>query len=107
MDGSPQSGAIRRNHLMAPRCRRVGAVHSVKTGPRAMSAQCPLYTCERTSALHPVQPVAAIAAIRRTGFMEYWMGTAASVRLDAGKLHYLAPLLGFLGNEFPEIGRRA
>jgi len=29
MDGSPQSGSFRRNHPMALRCRRVGAVHSI------------------------------------------------------------------------------
>ena len=29
MDGSPQSGSFPRNHPMALRCRRVGAVHSV------------------------------------------------------------------------------
>src|SRR5262245_29819744 len=30
MDGSPQSGLLQRNHPMALRCRRVGAVHSIK-----------------------------------------------------------------------------
>src|SRR5262249_22348485 len=30
-----------------------------------------------------------------------------SLRLDAGELDHLGPLLSFLGNEFPEIGRRA
>src|SRR5262249_33985075 len=30
MDGSPQCGAPYRNHFMALRCRRVGAVHSIK-----------------------------------------------------------------------------
>src|SRR6516164_1135039 len=29
MDGSPQSGSFPRNHPMALRCRRVGAVHSI------------------------------------------------------------------------------
>jgi hypothetical protein len=32
MDGSPQSGSFRRNHPMALRCRRVGAVHSIIRG---------------------------------------------------------------------------
>src|SRR5258708_21306269 len=30
MDGSPQRGLLQRNHPMALRCRRVGAVHSIK-----------------------------------------------------------------------------
>jgi hypothetical protein len=30
MDGSPQCGLLSRNHPMALRCRRVGAVHSIK-----------------------------------------------------------------------------
>jgi hypothetical protein len=29
-----------------------------------------------------------------------------SLRLDAGKLDDLAPFLGFIGDQFPEIGRR-
>jgi hypothetical protein len=37
MDGSPQSGAFRRNHPMALRCRRVGAVHSIIRVDIAMS----------------------------------------------------------------------
>src|SRR5262245_36533122 len=32
---------------------------------------------------------------------------AKSVRFDARELHHLAPLLGFVGNEFPEFGGRA
>src|SRR6516165_10725334 len=57
--------------------------------------------------LHPVQPLAAIAAIRRTGITEYWMGTAVSVRFDAHELHHLAPFLGFVGDELSKIGGRA
>src|SRR5437899_1615934 len=33
--------------------------------------------------------------------------SAASIGLSSRELDHLAPLLGFLGNEFPEIGRRA
>ena len=32
---------------------------------------------------------------------------AGLIRLGAGELDHLGPLLGFFGNEFPEIGRRA
>jgi hypothetical protein len=31
----------------------------------------------------------------------------ASLRLDVGRADHLAPLLGFLGNELPEVGGRA
>ena len=34
-------------------------------------------------------------------------GIAGSLRLDAGELHHLAPLLGFLGDELAEVGGRA
>ena len=41
--------------------------------------------------------------------MEYEGGgcRAASLRLDARKLHYLAPLLGFFRDKVSEISRRA
>src|SRR6516164_7149596 len=39
--------------------------------------------------------------------MEYRIGTAASVRLDVEGLDHLAPLLGFFGDQFPEIVSRA
>src|SRR5262245_1008981 len=45
--------------------------------------------------------------IRRSGVTEYWIGTAASVCLDVGRADHLAPLLGFCGDEFAEVGRRA
>ena len=44
------------------------------------------------------------SAIRGTEFMEDLPG---SLWLDVGSPDYLAPLLGFVGNEFPEVGRRA
>jgi hypothetical protein len=37
----------------------------------------------------------------------YGISTDGLLRLDVGGPDHLAPLLGFLGNEFPEIGRRA
>ena len=33
MDGSPHSGVLQRNHPMALRCLRVGAVHSINLVP--------------------------------------------------------------------------
>ena len=42
-----------------------------------------------------------------TGVTEYWIETAASFRLDVSGPDHLGPLLGFLGNERPEIARRA
>jgi hypothetical protein len=46
-------------------------------------------------------------AIRRTGVTEYWIGTAASVRLDVGRSDHLRPLLGVVGDELGEVGGRA
>jgi hypothetical protein len=45
-----------------------------------------------------------IAAFRRTGVTEYWIGTAASVGLDVGRPDHLAPFLGFVGDELCKIG---
>src|SRR5262249_58742931 len=42
-----------------------------------------------------------------TGVKEYWPRSRPSLRLDAGKLHDLAPFLGFVGDELAEIGGRA
>src|SRR5262245_17139028 len=39
--------------------------------------------------------------------MEYWIGTAASFRLDVSGPDHLGPLLGVVGDELPELGRRA
>ena len=41
-------------------------------------------------------PTAVFAAVRRTDVTEYVVGIAASLRLDASKLDYLGPLLGFV-----------
>src|ERR1700757_4619848 len=38
MDGSPQCGLLSRNHPMALRCRRVGAVHSIKLEKNSVRA---------------------------------------------------------------------
>src|SRR6516162_7938432 len=46
------------------------------------------------------------ARFRGTGITEYLNGTTVSVRFDAHGLHHLAPLLDFLGDELPEVGRR-
>ena len=39
--------------------------------------------------------------------MEYCAGQPGSVRLDAGELHHLAPLLNLIRDELAEIGWRA
>ena len=49
MDGSPQSGLLQRNHPMALRCRRVGAVHSIKSRPGRAIGSCPLRPQHQTS----------------------------------------------------------
>src|SRR5215831_2027161 len=48
-----------------------------------------------------------VRRIRGTGFMECDAETGGSICLDACELHHLAPLLGFLGDEFAEVGGRA
>src|SRR5215471_7049411 len=68
-----------------------------QSGHGADSRKCPLLT---QSGHWPRQS-------RVTGVTEYRVGTAASVRLDVEGLDHLAPLLRFVGDEFPEIGRRA
>src|SRR5713101_364036 len=45
--------------------------------------------------------------IRRTGVTEYWRSGIPLVDFDIGRPDYLAPLLGFGGDEFSEIGGRA
>src|SRR5262249_18151287 len=44
--------------------------------------------------------------IRGTGVTEY-RSEFGSLWLDARELHHLAPLLGFVGDEFAEVGGRA
>src|SRR5580700_3279155 len=45
--------------------------------------------------------------IRATGAMEYLRARSGSLRLDVSRPDHLGPLLGFVGDELPEIGRRA
>jgi hypothetical protein len=46
-------------------------------------------------------------AVRRTGFMERHLRFTGSLRLDVGRTDHLAPLLGFIGEQLAEVGRRA
>src|SRR6516164_4504809 len=67
------------------------------------------------NALHPITSSARTSSVWRQaerdsrngryGILD--RGTAASVRLDVGRPNYLAPLLGFFGDELAEVGRRA
>jgi myosin-crossreactive antigen len=52
LDGSPHSGSFRRNHPMALRCRRVGAVHSINLDVLAMSESRPLSARSRQHSGH-------------------------------------------------------
>jgi hypothetical protein len=52
-------------------------------------------------------PVLIVAlAFRGTGITKYWIGTAASVRLDVGSLDHLAPFFSFFGEQLRIIGGR-
>jgi hypothetical protein len=57
MDGSPQSGLLQRNHPMALRCRRVGAVHSIKNGSQAARMTYPVYSQNQTSSRAACPPL--------------------------------------------------
>src|SRR5262249_38182652 len=75
-----------------------------------MSAECPPYPDKRTST--DATSMSAWCQQRSSppfaerDVMEYWMGTAASVRLDVGRPDHLAPLLSFVGNELSKVGGR-
>ena len=45
--------------------------------------------------------------VRGTDTMEYQDGLPGLVRLGAGELDHLAPLLGLIGDELAEVGGRA
>src|SRR5262249_24701568 len=50
--------------------------------------------------------IVATPALRLTDVTEYWIGTAASVRLDAGGLDHFAPFFGLVGDEPAEVAGR-
>jgi hypothetical protein len=70
MDGSPQSGALQRNHPMALRCLRVGAVHSIKRVGFVMSAACPV--CPQQQTLPDPVGSSAFAAQWLSGTAPAW-----------------------------------
>src|SRR5262245_55216865 len=84
--------SIRRNHGSPMVSTRV--LQHIHPRKRTLEHICPVVAFE---------PVAAIAAIRRTGVTEY----RRSLRLDVGRPDHLAPLLGVVGDELTEIGGRA
>src|SRR5262249_61250087 len=45
--------------------------------------------------------------IRRTGVTEYWRSGIPLVDFDIGRPDHLGPLLGFICDEFAEVGGRA
>src|SRR5262249_8263227 len=60
----------------------------------------------------PRRRARAVSGVRREGIRGTDVtgclaGSRESVRLDVRRSDYLAPLLGFFGNERPEIARRA
>src|SRR6266436_579875 len=60
----------------------------------------PIFTPKRSS-------TTSIRATTRCGTSSRSSAETSSLRLDAGELDHLAPLLGFVGDELAEIGRRA
>ena len=73
----------------------------------SMSALDRFSDSSRTSPEVRGVPLAVIAAIRRTGVTEYLAESRGSLRLDVGGPDHLAPLFGFVGDEFAEFARRA
>jgi len=51
-------------------------------------------------------PLPRVGAISRNGrYGIFGQDRVGSLRLDAGGLDYLGPLLGFVGDELAEVGR--
>src|SRR5262245_29176582 len=94
---------------MAPRCWE----RAPSTTSNSAIRRCWLdvrFTRKRSSSGHPYtvlhcNPV--IAAIRLTGYGTLDRGYPASVQLDVSGPDYLAPFLGFVGDELAEVGGRA
>src|SRR5262245_53056795 len=81
---------------------------ALKIGKNGMKSALARYAdSSRTSREVREVPTAVIAAIRRTGFMEYRLDSgSASVRLDVEGSDHLAPLFGFGGNELCKVAGR-
>jgi len=82
---------------------------------------CPCRVKTRTHLLDPYASFRRLRTFRRNGLCarsamsrhfrlagvtEYWIGTAASLRLDVGRPDHLAPLFGFLGDHLAEVSGR-
>src|ERR1700730_7293705 len=84
----------RRNYLRSPRISSAAGFCK------------PVLAARRAFPEARVVPVAAIAAIRRTGFTEYPASEAASLRLDVGRSDHFAPLLRIVADELSKVRGR-
>src|SRR5262245_27381502 len=107
---------LRSPPLLPPRGDQAYVRFTPKSGQTADVSECPLCARSRHMQRSKMQSIRsfrrrgrAVSAVRREGFAErnVMEPSAASIRLRPRELDHLGPLLGFLGNEFPEIGRRA
>jgi len=98
MDGSPQRGLLQRNHPMALRCRRVGAVHSIKSWHQAANVWCPLFLQQQTSSARPVTSEKCYPRTHSKGHNRalkpwmYWQGSAAAWLACCRTVGSLGPL---------------
>src|SRR5262249_43729769 len=96
MDGSPHSGLRRRNHPLAHRCRRVGAVHSIIFDRFNVALRCPVESAPQNRTSEPL------------AFYEYTRpdtlqgGVVFIGRVRRGVLKYFVVVLGcgFIRREF-------
>src|SRR5262245_60819470 len=85
-----------------PRTRQLVTSQSAARAPRV--ATPPRCAEKRDELAAPHHSITSSPLFAERNVME---SSAASIRLRPRELDHLGPLLGFLGNEFPEIGRRA
>src|SRR5262245_40355579 len=67
--------------------------------------QCPV--CPKGDIVDCLKGAIPVKAVVLTGVTEYWPRSRRSLQLDVGSADHLAPLLGFVGNELSELGRRS
>ena len=86
----------------------LGLVKQSRTGtlPRELVQRVPQWTCGDRQAATSDAVVEPIVELGQFFDPAVQSAPAKSARLDAREFHNLRPLLGFVGNQFAELGRR-